>query len=162
MKRRRFLSVVPKSVQMGAFVIVGCAALAGLVTGYLHGKEAHQAYEQGFALHTISVDGGLGLLAGIVIAIWLLCLGYVNADARQRAMAPILWTLIALLVPNLLGFLLYFAMRRPLTVTCTSCGQAISPDQHFCSWCGHSQSPLPSGEAPSRPGSSGLDPIKTV
>jgi Phospholipase_D-nuclease N-terminal/zinc-ribbon domain len=160
--KRRFLSVVPKSIQIGAFVILGCATVAGLVTGYLHGTEARRAYEQGTALYTMGVNGGIGLLAGVFIAIWFLCLGYIYTDARQRVMPPILWTLVAILVPNLLGFLLYFAMRRPLTVTCTSCGQAISPDQHFCSWCGHSQSPLPSGDAPSRPGSSGLDPITTV
>jgi len=147
MKRRRFLSVVPKSFQTGAFGIVGCATLAGLVIGYLH------VYQQRAALHTMFVSGGLGLLAGVVIAIWLLCLGYVYADARQRAMPPVLWMLVALLVPNLLGFLLYFAIRRPLTVTCTSCGQASSPDQRFCSWCGHSQFPSPSGDAPSQPGS---------
>jgi Phospholipase_D-nuclease N-terminal len=151
MKRRRFLSVVPKSFQTGAFGIVGCATLAGLVIGYLHGKQAHPVYQQGAALHTMFVEGGLSLLAGVVIAIWLLCLGYVYADARQRAMPPVLWTLVALLVPNLLGFLLYFAIRRPLTVTCTSCGQPSSPEQHFCSWCGHSQSR--SAGAPLQPGS---------
>jgi hypothetical protein len=149
--KRRFLSVVPKSFQTGAFVIVGCAALAGMVIGYLHGKGAHPVYQQGAALHTMFVEGGLSLLAGVVLAIWLLCLGYVYADARQRAMPPILWTLVALLVPNLLGFLLYFAMRRPLAVTCTSCGQAGPPDQYFCSWCGKSR--LPTGDAPAQPGS---------
>ncbi len=106
MKRRRFLSVVPKSFQAGAFGIVGCATLAGLVIGYVH------VYQQGAALHTVFVTGGLSFLAGIVLAVWLLCLGYVYADARQRAMPPVLWTLIALLVPNLLGFLLYFAIRQ--------------------------------------------------
>jgi hypothetical protein len=154
MKRRRFLSVVPKSFQIGAYVTVGCAALAGLVIGYVN------VYQRGAALHTMFVNSGLSFLAGVVLAIWLLCLGYVYADARGRAMPPVLWMLVALLVPNLLGFLLYFAIRRPLTVTCTSCGQASSPDQPFCSWCGHSQSRSPSD--PSQPGSSGLDPISTV
>jgi Phospholipase_D-nuclease N-terminal len=156
MNGRRFLSVVPKSFKIGAFVVVGCAALAGLVIGYVH------VYQQGAALHTMFVEGGFSLLAGCVLAIWLLCLGYVYADARQRAMPPVLWTLVALLVPNLLGFLLYFAMRRPLTITCTSCGGASSPDQRFCSWCGHSQSQSPSGDPPLQPGSSGLGPVTTA
>jgi len=143
--KRRFLSVVPKSFQTGSFGILVSATLAGLFIGYVH------VYRQGAALHTMFVEGGLGLLVGVGLAIWLLCLGYVYADARQRAMPPVLWLLVALLVPNLLGFLLYFAIRRPLTVTCTSCGQATSPDQPFCSWCGHSQSRSPS--VPSQPGS---------
>jgi hypothetical protein len=77
------------------------------------------------------------LLAGVVIALWILCLGYVNADARRRAMPPILWTLIAAFIPNLLGFLLYFALRRPIALPCPQCGQATIAAQRFCPWCGY-------------------------
>jgi len=80
---------------------------------------------------------GLGLLVGVVIAIWILGLGYVNADARRRGMPPILWTLIAAFIPNLLGFLLYFALRRPVASPCPHCGQAMTAEQRFCSWCGY-------------------------
>jgi hypothetical protein len=78
----------------------------------------------------------MGLLAGSIAGIWALCLGYVYADARSRSMPPILWTLIAALIPNLLGFLLYFALRRPFTIPCPKCGHAIVAEQRFCAWCG--------------------------
>ncbi len=88
------------------------------------------------ARSAVSLGMGMGLLAGSLAAIWLLCLGYVYADARRRAMPAVLWTLIALMVPNLLGFLFYFALRRPLASPCPKCGNAIAAEQRFCSWCG--------------------------
>jgi hypothetical protein len=132
MRIRQFLSIVPKAVQLWAVVTVGCAVLIGLVTGY-------KASDQGAALRTMSLDGSAALLAGIMLAIWLLCLGFVFADARRRAMRPVLWVLVAALFPHLLGFLLYFVMRQPIASTCTHCGQTIPRYQRFCSWCGNPQ-----------------------
>lgn len=149
MKFRRFLDVVPKPVRTAAPIFVGCAMLIGLVAGLVLGN----------ADGRISA-GGIGFLAGIgfgvAIAVWVLCLGYVYGDARRRAMPPIAWTLVAILVPNLLGFLLYFVMRRPVTVPCAYCGQAMASDQRFCSGCGTSQSRLPSGDVRPPLGSSGM------
>ncbi|HEX4022763.1 MAG TPA: PLDc N-terminal domain-containing protein [Acidobacteriaceae bacterium] len=152
MKLRQFLNVVPKPVRTGASIFAGCAVLVGLIAGLVEGIADGRTF-----------DTGIGLLAGIgigvVIAVWVLCLGYVYGDARRRAMPPIAWTLVAILVPNLLGFLLYFVMRRPVTVPCTQCGQAIAPDQRFCSGCGTSRSQAPAGEVPPQVGSSGLGSI---
>jgi hypothetical protein len=129
MKLRQFLDVVPKAVRVWAGVIVCCGVVAGLVVD-LHGA----------SLGSMAADLMAGLLGGILVAIWLLCLGFVFADARRRGMPPVGWMLIALLVPNLLGFLLYFVLRKPLTTPCPSCGRAMSPEQPFCSWCGSSRS----------------------
>ncbi len=155
MKIRRFLSVVPKSVQRSAVAVVCCGVLVGLVAGYFTAAPGAQ-------LRSMAAGGAAALAGGVLIAIWLLCLGFVFADARQRAMPPILWTLVAMLVPNLLGFLLYFVMRKPLTVPCPSCHRAIPPDQPFCSWCGTSRLRPLSGDTPSHLGSSGLDSINTA
>jgi len=126
MKSRRFLSVVPRVVQLCALgVLCGGVAIGLMVT-----------YGAGFSL----LHGLAGVLGGAFVAVWMVCLGYVYADARDRGMPPILWLLVALLVPNLLGFLLYFVIRKPLTVACSVCGHAIGADQLFCSWCGSSQS----------------------
>jgi hypothetical protein len=155
MKIHRFLSVVPKTVQRCAAAVVCGGVLIGLVAGYFTAAP-------GAELRTVAADGSAALVGGVLIAIWLLCLGFVFADARRRAMPPVPWTLVAMLVPNLLGFLLYFVMRKPLTVPCPSCNRAISPDQPFCSWCGTSHlRPLP-GDTPSHLASAGLDPVKTA
>jgi hypothetical protein len=132
MKLRHFLSIVPKTVQLWASVFVGCALLIGLVVGY-------QTANHGALLRTMSAYGSAALVLGIVLAIWLLCLGFVFADARRRDMRSILWVLVAALFPHLLGFLLYFVMRNPIAATCTHCGMTVSNHQRFCSWCGTAQ-----------------------
>jgi hypothetical protein len=124
MSIRKFLDVVPKFVKTAAVVIAGGGVLIGLAVTLIDGK-------------AVIAGLGLGLLVGAVIAIWIICLGYVNADARRRGMPPILWTLIAAFIPNLLGFLLYFALRRPIASPCPHCGQAMTAEQRFCSWCGY-------------------------
>jgi hypothetical protein len=129
---RRFLSVVPKTVQLWASVVVGGALLIGMVMGY-------KAADQGTVLRTMSAYGGAGLLVGAVLALWLVCLGFVFADARRRAMRPVAWVLVAGLFPHLLGFLLYFVLRQPIASTCTRCGKTVPAHQPFCPWCGASQ-----------------------
>ena len=137
MRLRRFLSIVTKPVQHWACVLVGGALLIGLTLGY-------KAADQGAQLGTMSAFASAALLLAILAAIWLLCLGFVFADARKRAMRPVLWVLVAALFPHLLGFLLYFVMRQPIASTCTKCGQTVPLPQRFCSWCG---TPQPSSTA---------------
>jgi zinc-ribbon domain len=155
MNIRQSLGVVPKAVRIWALVIGGCAALAGLGVGF------HEA-QRGPALRTMFMYAGAGVFGGVVIAAWLLCLGFVFADARRRAMRPFLWVLVAGLFPHLLGFLLYFVMRQPIASTCSHCGQTIPLNQRFCSWCGSPQPAPASGNAPPGPRPSGLDPMTTA
>ncbi len=142
---RRFFSIVPKTVQLWASVVVGCALLVGLVVGY-------KAAGQGAVFPVMAADGSIALLTGTVLAIWLLCLGFVFADARRRAMRPLPWVLVAGLFPHLLGFLLYFVLRQPIASTCTQCGKTVPLHQPFCSWCGASlaapNGPLAAGSLP--------------
>jgi hypothetical protein len=128
----QFLSTVPKGVRVAGGILVFLGALAGLIAGGIHGMRP--GHMEGLE---ILVGLGMGLAAGCVFAIWILCLGYVYADARRRAMPGALWVLVAVLVPNLLGFLLYFVLRRPIASPCPKCGRAVAPDQRFCSWCGY-------------------------
>jgi hypothetical protein len=155
MKLRRFLSVVPLSVQTNARILVGCALLIGVIAGFFSGTDGGRIPAVGVSsLVRGSFAGlGLGLLTGIVMAVWVLCLGYVYADARRRAMPPVLSTLMAAFVPNLLGFLIYFVIRRPIALPCAQCGQAMRAEHPFCSWCGF-QGPAPSaGRPPAQPAS---------
>jgi hypothetical protein len=137
----RFLSVIPKAVQVSAVAIVAAAVLIGLAVGCY-------AAANGEGWRPMFVYASAALATGTVIAVWLLCLGFVFADARRRGMRAAGWTLVAMLMPNLLGFLLYFVIRRPLAVPCASCSREIPVDQPFCSWCGTSRAPLPSGAEP--------------
>jgi hypothetical protein len=140
--KNHFLNVVPKAVQVWAVAIVTAAVLIGLAVGCY-------AAANGEGLRPMFLYASAALATGTVIATWLLCLGFVFADARRRGMRAAGWTLVAMLMPNLLGFLLYFVMRRPLAAPCVSCSRAIPVDQPFCSWCGSSRAPLPAGRTPS-------------
>jgi len=141
--RESFFNVVPKAAKVIASVLFGIAATAGLIVGAfvtVHG--VHQVHGGHPLLHIFFVIGSLG---GFIFAILALALGFVYGDARRRNMPAVPWTLIALFVPNLLGFLLYFVLRKPIASPCPQCGQAITPDQRFCPWCGYQRTTPPSG-----------------
>jgi hypothetical protein len=80
----------------------------------------------------------------IAFAIWpaiflfatVLLVGYVNADARRRGMRYIMWTLLAIFIPNAIGFILYFVLREPLLIPCPQCGSPGRTGFVFCPRCG--------------------------
>jgi RNA polymerase subunit RPABC4/transcription elongation factor Spt4 len=83
----------------------------------------------------------LGFLLGLVLGSYLLFIGYINRDAKRRGMSPVLWTLVAVFIPNALGIILYFVLRQPLRSACPQCGNAVQPGFNFCPRCGHKVSP---------------------
>ncbi len=83
----------------------------------------------------------LGLLLGLVLGGFLLLIGYINRDAKRRGMSPTLWTLVAILIPNGLGILLYFVLRQPRSSACPQCGSAVQTGFNFCPRCNYKLSP---------------------
>lgn len=79
----------------------------------------------------------LGLLAGLVLGCFLSLIGYINRDAKRRGMSPVLWTIVALVIPNALGILLYFVLRQPLRGACPQCGNPVETGFSFCPRCSH-------------------------
>lgn len=141
MNTRPFFQVVPTAVKRWVWIIVFVAVATGFTIGICATAAGHAS------LWVIPLYSAAGLFLGILFSSWLLGLGFVFADARQRGMRPVLWVLVCILLPHLLGFLLYFVMRQPLASPCGHCGQPIPKGQRFCSWCGSLQTPL--GDAPS-------------
>jgi hypothetical protein len=132
----KFMEVVPKGVKTGAVIVmVGFMVLGGVVGGLYMQLGGSGAFGMRLAA-SIAIGAAGGLVFGALMAVWLLCLGYVYADAQRRGMRPVLWMLIAALFPHLFGFLLYFALRQPMSPKCPHCGQPVTLDQRFCSWCG--------------------------
>jgi len=84
----------------------------------------------------------LSLLFGLFAVACVLLIGYINADAGRRGMGPVLWTFLAILVPNGLGILAYFLVRKPKTYPCPGCGIQVSPDFRFCAKCGFALAPV--------------------
>jgi hypothetical protein len=82
-----------------------------------------------------------GLLAGLGGGLFILLIGYINRDAKRRGMSPTLWTIIALIIPNALGIILYFVLRLPLRNTCPQCRQPVQAGFGFCPHCSYKLSP---------------------
>ncbi len=80
-----------------------------------------------------------GITFGVFTAAFFLALGYVYGDARRRDMPAWAWVAAVALIPNLIGFILYFLFRRPLLAPCDFCGKPIGRGAAFCSYCGGSQ-----------------------
>src|SRR5262252_236960 len=80
-----------------------------------------------------------GLTFGVFTAAFFLALGYIYEDAKRRQMPAWAWGFAAFLIPNFIGFILYFVFRGPRPVPCNSCGKPIRGGEAFCSHCGCSQ-----------------------
>jgi hypothetical protein len=146
MTSQEVFNISPKPARRTAATVFGIAVTVGIVAGALAMHMSHSGHPAVLGMMGL----GMGVLVGTCFALFTLALGYVYGDARRRNMPAVPWTLIALFVPNLLGFLLYFVLRKPLASPCPQCGQAITPDQRFCSWCGYQRTtPTSGGFAPS-------------
>ena len=96
----------------------------------------------------------IGLLGGIVLAGWLLLVGYVHNDAAKRGMNKWVWTAVVLFIPNAIGFILYLLTRKQLLAECPNCHTAIQPTYRFCpkcatprlAVCGHCNTPIMPGD----------------
>ncbi|HLI62757.1 MAG TPA: zinc ribbon domain-containing protein [Terriglobales bacterium] len=84
----------------------------------------------------------ISIVAGTVLAIIVLMVGYVNADSKRRGMNSLLWTLLVIFVPKALGFIAYFLLRKPLLIPCPKCGTAVGADFRFCPKCGNAVTPM--------------------
>lgn len=73
------------------------------------------------------------LLAGMLIGLGV----WTYRDAKSRGLEAGMWTAIVLLVPNLIGLLLYFLIgRKQQKATCPVCGYKKEKCAPYCSNCG--------------------------
>ena len=84
------------------------------------------------------IVGALAIAIGsFFVAGYIMLVGYVYGDARRRGMPAALWTLLVVLIPNLIGFIVYFILRRGIFAPCPQCGRGAEIGQIYCSACGH-------------------------
>lgn len=113
--------LIPRPAKIIAVLvpIIGFAFLTGALTKMVTGATA-----------------SLAIVIGGLFAIYVLLIGYVYADAKRRQMRQWMWMLIVILVPNLLGFVLYFLLRTPMQSKCPGCGHSLDADDAYCPDCG--------------------------
>ena len=83
----------------------------------------------------------LGVLLGSIVAAYLLLIGYVNQDSKRRGMGQLLWTLLVIFIPNGIGFLAYFLLRKPRLEDCPKCNERVERGFHYCPRCGYTLTP---------------------
>jgi RNA polymerase subunit RPABC4/transcription elongation factor Spt4 len=82
---------------------------------------------------------GLTMFRGLmplVLIPYIALIGYVNADSRRRGMRSVMWTLLAIFIPNALGIILYFVLREPMMTRCPQCATLVKHGFAFCPACG--------------------------
>ncbi len=119
-------AIIPKFMY-----VFGPVGFVGMLFVFLVYMPHHDPHSPPFPLRVF-----LSVLTGVVLSIYFLLIGYVNQDAKRRDMGQVLWTLLVIFVPNCLGFLAYFLLRKPLIQYCPQCGDRVEKGFHYCAKCG--------------------------
>jgi double zinc ribbon protein len=128
------LRVIPRGLirLLGAAYVVALAVISVLV--FVPRAIPDPMVGEPLALRMLWMYGIVTAGAAVVSA-YLLLLGYIAGDAKRRGMRPVLWVLLAILVPYLIGVILYFVVREPLPFKCPQCGAAVMAQFNFCPSC---------------------------
>jgi hypothetical protein len=78
----------------------------------------------------------LPIIPPLLMAGYTVLVGYVYGDARRRGMRYVMWTLLAIFIPNGIGVILYFILRDPMPSYCSKCGASNKQGHAFCPACG--------------------------
>lgn len=131
---REEMNVIPRAAWVIAVLgYLACVALSWFVLIPRDPDFSHELFFIGWPRWEWLI---FAVVIPLFLAVYILLIGYINADARRRGMRPILWTLLAFFIPNAIGVILYFILRDPLLRGCPSCGTMVSQGFAFCSKCG--------------------------
>jgi len=127
---RQELDLIPRA----AWVVALCPGLAFFLLMMLGPFRLNSDAKHWPLLAELAV----AVLPAIPLGILVLLIGYVYADARRRGMRYVMWTLLAIFIPNAIGIILYFVLRDPVLAHCTHCGAEARQGFAFCPKCGGS------------------------
>jgi RNA polymerase subunit RPABC4/transcription elongation factor Spt4 len=124
-------SIISRTGKLIAF-LVWLLLTAGMITLFSFTKPG----DPPFAMKVI-----MTVIVPIPLSIYALVIVYINADAKRRGMRHVLWTLLAIFIPNAIGIILYFIFREPLLLPCGNCGATAKQTFAFCPSCGEALQP---------------------
>ena len=125
---REEMQVIPRTAW--AVAVVCYLSFAALIYNVLIPRDEDFSPWPDWGKAIFAVGIPLFLLADVLL------IGYVNGDARRRGMRYVMWTLLAIFIPNAIGIILYFIMRDPPMRNCRKCGARVSGKFAFCPSCG--------------------------
>jgi hypothetical protein len=125
-------AVVPDGARWTAVLV--CLVVTALMAGVF--LMPGLAARDGTAFFVMLPMFVLSLVGVAFVGAYVLLVGYVFGDARRRGMNHVLWTLLAIFIPNAIGIILYFILRDPVAVPCPSCATPAKKGHAFCAACG--------------------------
>ena len=132
------LRAATRKIISGFAIAIAALAIPTWV-GYFASSQGRSLLASKGFLSTMPDALWFGLTFGVFTAAFFLALGYIYGDAKRRQMPAWVWVIAAFLIPNFIGFILYFVFRGPLLGPCSSCGKPVRGGEAFCSHCGCSQ-----------------------
>jgi hypothetical protein len=117
------------------WIVLLLLAWSGLIYCYDNGTVifASPSDRNPFVLTMLLIGSLLGISALLAaVGLWV----YVYRDSGLRGMNQLLWTLIAIFTPNMLGIIIYFIVRKPLLMGCPNCSAQVDPQLIHCPHCG--------------------------
>lgn len=127
------LRVIPTAAWMVGWIIYACITVPTFLFVIPTDPTLGKWPRWGQALFVLGIFLFAVALAGLI--------GYIYGDARRRHMRYIMWTLLAIFMPNAIGIMLYFILRDPLWKPCPGCGNFAKAGFAFCPHCGASLQP---------------------
>jgi RNA polymerase subunit RPABC4/transcription elongation factor Spt4 len=138
---REELRIVPRwLVRLLCTLYVAALAIVFWISAYMPNLPPFGIAVEPLALKLLAVFGAVTGMA-ICMSAFVMLLGYIGADAKRRGMSPVLWVLVSLLVPYLIGIILYFVVREPLPFECPRCGRLVNAQFNFCPSCQYNLRP---------------------
>ena len=132
------LGTATRNIRPRAAMAIAALAIPIWVAYFASSQGRSVLASQGF-LNAMPEALWFGLTFGVFTAAFFLALGYIYGDAKRRQMPAWAWVIAAFLIPNFIGFILYFVFRGPLLGPCSSCSKPVRGGEAFCSHCGCSQ-----------------------
>lgn len=90
----------------------------------------------------------------IVCAVVMILIGrWVYKDAKKKGLPEVMWTAVAVLVPGLVGLLIYIVYRadKKAMMVCKSCEKEIELNVSFCPYCGYQSPPTEAVRSSAKP-----------
>jgi Double zinc ribbon/Phospholipase_D-nuclease N-terminal len=136
MSFRKELRAIPRTAWIIAFA---CYAALAILIHFLMSPDRGPG---GMATWPLAGQLAFNFLIPVILLLHILLCGYIYGDAKRRGMRQVMWTLLAMFVPDFIGVILYFILRDPLPGDCPSCHSLVLAKFTFCPNCGTSVRPV--------------------
>jgi Double zinc ribbon len=131
------LRVIPH----GVYYVLGSLILAALAAVEIGNAVAGPLFAGLSVVASAFFGAGLVVALSIPFCCYVLLIVYINRDAGRRGMSSVLWTLIAVFIPYLVGVIIYFVVRGPLSYSCPQCHAPVNAKFNYCASCSYNLRP---------------------